>query len=65
MRAFIISRYEKRINEAARELRTFTHMRNGDQVDESARRGHRTRRFARDVIDRQLGSSSSLGGLCG
>ena len=33
-----ISRNEKRIDEAGQDLKTFTHMRNGAQVDESVRR---------------------------
>ena len=56
-----ISRNEKRKDEAAEDLGTFfTHMRNGAQADESARREAQI-----DVIDRELGSSSPLGGRCG
>ena len=52
-----ISRNEKRKDEAEEDLETVTHMRSGAQADESARREAQI-----DVIDRELGSSSSLGG---
>ena len=55
-----ISRNEKRKDEAAEDLGIFTHMRNGAQADESARREAQI-----DVIDRELGSSPPLGGRCG
>ena len=55
-----ISRNEKRKAEAAEDLGIFTHMRNGAQADEPARREAQI-----DVIDRELGSSSPLGGRCG
>ena len=57
-----ISRNEKRKDEAAEDLGTFTHMRNGVQADgEAQEEADRARR----EINRELDSSSSLGGRCG